>query len=152
MFRERLNWREQLAARGYRVTAPRSAVMAVLAESEVPLCPKAITERAEQDGLQSSLVTVYRTLELLTELGLVRRVHGKDACQGYVLASPGHYHAIVCRRCGQVAEFAGYDDLDGLEAWAAKETGFAIDGHLLQLYGICSDCRKELSHVSRSER
>lgn len=145
MYRERPNWREKLASQGYRVTAPRRAVMAVLAESEVPLCPKEISERAEQDGLQSSLVTVYRTLELLTELGLVRRVHGKDACQGYVQASPGHYHAIVCRRCGQVAEFAGYDGLDDLEAWVAKETGFAIDGHLLQLYGICSECQEEQS-------
>ena len=100
---------------------------------------------ARERGDELSLVTAYRTIDLLVEIGLARRVHHPDGCQGYVLLSPGHYHVAICRVCGRVTEFAGYEALGDLEAWAAAQTGFRIDGHMLQLYGICSECQRVLT-------
>jgi Fe2+ or Zn2+ uptake regulation protein len=89
------------------------------------------------------LVTVYRTLDLLTDLSLVRRVHGSEACIGYALASPGHHHHLVCRKCDKVIEFSGTSVLDSLIQQIEYQTGFVVDGHLLQLYGLCPECQKE---------
>ncbi len=149
MTQSSLDWQKRLASKGYRVTEPRKTVMAILSASCVPLCPKSISERAQARERPISLVTVYRALELLIELGLVRRVHGAEACQGYVLASPGHHHVVVCQRCGKVSEFSGYEGLEELEAWAAKETGFEIAHHLLQFYGVCADCREREADSQR---
>jgi Fe2+ or Zn2+ uptake regulation protein len=78
----------------------------------------------------------------LTDLGLVRRVHGHDECQGYVLASPGHHHHVVCRSCEAAVEITGMDDLTTLIDRIGQETGFTVDEHLLQFYGLCPQCQK----------
>jgi Fur family ferric uptake transcriptional regulator len=75
-------------------------------------------------------------------MGLVRRVHGHDECQGYVLASPGHHHHVVCRRCGAAVEFTGMEDLSPLVERIQEQTGFTIDEHLLQFYGLCPACQE----------
>lgn len=88
------------------------------------------------------LVTVYRTLALFTELGLVRRVHRQDSCHGYALSSPGHRHHIICQQCGNAAEFAGEDNiLSALVERVEAETCYRVDGHMLQLFGLCADCQ-----------
>jgi Fur family transcriptional regulator, ferric uptake regulator len=86
------------------------------------------------------LATVYRTLEMLAEVGAVRRVHGDDRCEEYVLSTGKHGHTVVCSGCGRVGEFTTCD-IGPVLAAAARETGFAIDGHFLQLSGVCSRCR-----------
>jgi Fe2+ or Zn2+ uptake regulation protein len=77
----------------------------------------------------------------LEELDLVRRVHRDGRCHGYLPASPGHRHAILCRRCGRATEFAGSDDLEGLIARVQHETGYRVEDHLLQLVGTCPVCQ-----------
>jgi Fe2+ or Zn2+ uptake regulation protein len=78
---------------------------------------------------------------VLERAGLVRRVHREDRCDGYVLASPGHHHLLVCRRCGRAVEFPGAEDLSGLIAQVEQRTGFRVEDHLLQLVGLCGPCR-----------
>lgn len=109
----------------------------------MPLSPQTIHTRAVTDRGEIGLVTVYRTLALLAEFDLVRRVHGPGGCHGYVLASPGHHHTLVCEKCGRAVEFSGTGDLDALLESIEEQTGFAIKGHLLQLDGVCPDCQKE---------
>ncbi len=134
-------WRERLAAAGSRVTRPRQVVMQVLEEAGEPLSPQKVLERGRRMYPALGLVTVYRTLALFANLGLVRRVHGEGECHGYVPASPGHCHAVVCRTCGRAVEFAGSEDLEGLIARVEAETGYRVDGHLLQLFGFCAECQ-----------
>jgi len=136
-----MDWERTLARAGRRLTASRRAVMQVLLEAAVPLSPQAIYERARPLHPPLGLVTVYRTLDVLVELGLLRRVHRDGGCHGYVLASPGHSHTILCRGCGQAVEFPGGEDLDGLVAQVQQATGFRVEGHLLQLVGLCPACR-----------
>lgn len=136
------HWEQRLSNSGFRVTAPRRAIMAVLQASGQPMAPQGIWARAAGGCPSLGLVTVYRALALFAELGLVRRVHHADGCHGYVAASPGHHHAIICQGCGCTAEFSGSHDLDLLIARLERETGYRVDEHLLQLIGTCRACRQ----------
>jgi Fur family ferric uptake transcriptional regulator len=136
-----VEWEGNLAAAGYRITASRRAVMRVLTQTDVPLSPQEIFERARRVHRRLGLVSVYRTLDLFSELDMVRRVHRQDDCHGYLLASPGHRHALICQRCGRAVEFPGEDDLQDLVGRVEAATGYRVEGHLLQLFGLCPDCQ-----------
>lgn len=134
------DWEAILVAAGFRITEPRRAVIEALAQAGRPLLPEELLERVQLASARVGLVTVYRALSLFTRLQLVRRVHGEDGCHGYMLASPGHTHAIVCQHCGQTAEFSGEDDLNTVIERAQAQTGYRVSGHMLQLFGVCPDC------------
>jgi Fur family transcriptional regulator, ferric uptake regulator len=139
-----MNLQDKLNRSGLRLTHPRQVVMSVLEAANIPLSPQSIHQRSLEAQEEIGLVSVYRTLDLLTELGLVRRVHGHDECQGYVLASPGHHHHVVCRQCEAAVEFTGMEDLSLLVERIHAQTGFTIDEHLLQFYGLCPACQEEV--------
>ena len=83
--------------------------------------------------------TVYRTLDLLGELGLLRPVYQGTGAAHYVLLLDGHHHHLVCSRCRRVIEF---DEcaLAELAETVGRRYGFAVEGHLLEFYGRCSQC------------
>jgi Fur family transcriptional regulator, ferric uptake regulator len=139
-----MNLQEKLNRSGLRLTHPRQVVMSVLKAASIPLSPQSIHQRALDQNENIGLVTVYRTLELLDEFGLARRVHGHDECQGYVLASPGHHHHLVCRQCEAAVEFIGLEDMVALVDRIQEQTGFTIDEHLLQFYGLCPACQEDV--------
>jgi Fur family ferric uptake transcriptional regulator len=134
-------WEGRLSAAGYRVTAPRRAVMQVLLGTRAPLPPQEILERGQLVHPRLGLVTVYRALALLEELNLVRRIHCDAGCHGYLPASPGHRHALVCRTCSRTVEFPGEDDLHVLIGRVEAGTGYRVEDHLLQLSGLCPECQ-----------
>lgn len=136
-------WEDRLADAGFRITAPRRAVMEVLQEAEAPLSPQDILEEGSDLHPRLGLTTVYRTVALLRDLDLVRRVHRSDGCHGYVAASPGHRHHVICQRCGRTMEFPGSKDLAVLIADVEQSTDYRIEDHLLQLFGLCPACRRE---------
>ena len=136
-----MRWEEQLSRAGWRITMPRRVVMRVLERAARPLSPQEIHARGRRLHRSLGLVSVYRALMVLERAGLVRRVHREDRCDGYVLASPGHHHLLVCRRCGRAVEFPGAEDLSGLIAQVERRTGFRVEDHLLQLVGLCGPCR-----------
>lgn len=138
-----MNLQEELNQQGLRMTRPRKEVVAILKESKVPLTPQTIHQRAITRNCDIGLVSVYRTLDLLSELDLVRRVHGQDGCHGYVLASPGHHHHLICHKCGKAVEFTGSGDLSDFITRIESNTGFAIDEHILQFYGLCQQCQEQ---------
>ena len=134
-------WEQCLVDAECRITSSRRAVMEVLQTTSEPLSPLEIQERARVIHSPLGLVTVYRTLDLLTELGLVRRVHRNNGCHGYLPATAGHYHALICRDCGRSVEFPGENDLQALIAEVEAQTGYRVEEHLLQLSGLCSGCQ-----------
>lgn len=131
---------QALSQAGYRITQPRKAVIRALLEDEAYQSPTGIRERARSHHPQVGLVTVYRTLDLLAQLGFVRRIHTEEGCHGYAAASHGHHHHLVCRRCGTAVEFEGCD-LSSFLARVSGETGYAIESHLLELVGLCETCQ-----------
>jgi len=129
-------------AAGYSNTRPRQVIGQVIAEATEGLTPGEILRRGQRRHAQLSLGTVYRTLTILTNLNLVRRVHRADGCHGYLPATTGHHHVVICEGCGRAAEFPGGDDLVALIEEVEARTGYRVDGHLLQLSGRCPGCQR----------
>ena len=130
-----------LREHGHKLTPQRHAVLKVIASSHDHLTPEAIYEEAHLKNPDIGLVTIYRTLDLLSELNLVCRIHAPDGCRSYMMRRPTeHHHHLVCSRCGRVVDFAGCD-LDDMEKRLTQETRFDIKGHLLEFSGLCPDCR-----------
>jgi Fe2+ or Zn2+ uptake regulation protein len=130
----------RLAAAGHRLTRQRKAVLAALLRADSGVTAAEVYQLARSACPDLGLATVYRTLEMLAEVGALRRVHGDDRCEAYVPTTGGHGHTIVCSGCGHVGEFTACD-MSPVLAAAAAETGFEVDGHFLQLSGTCGDCR-----------
>jgi Fur family ferric uptake transcriptional regulator len=133
-------WLTQLQESGYRLTGARRAVVDVIQRSKQALTPVQVFDRARKKYRELGLVSVYRTLEKLEELGLVQRVHQPQGCQAFVTAGLGHQHLLLCQQCGTVTHFEG-DDLDGLIRSIARRTGYQIKDHWLQLFGLCENCK-----------
>jgi Fe2+ or Zn2+ uptake regulation protein len=129
-----------LRACGYRLTPQRLAVIQVLREATEHLTPSQVLERTQSIRSAVGLTTVYRTLDLLEELGFVRRLHAGGGCQAYATVRERAGHHLVCRRCHQVVDFP-CQGLTGLIEQTAQRTGFAVASHLLELEGLCPACQ-----------
>ena len=137
---DRINqWVRILQKSGCRITAPRRAIIEILANSQRALQPIEVYHLSKQQYPGIGLVTVYRTLDRLEELGLIRRVHQEDGCHMLMPAANGHEHYLVCTDCGRTVLFQG-DDLSALFSRVETKTGFQVNEHWLQLFGICPDC------------
>lgn len=131
---------QRLRENGVRLTAPRRAVIRALAAGEQALTVQELLAAARSHYSPLGQATVYRTMELLQRLGLARRIHHESrGCQRYFLALPGHWHQLICLECGRIVEFPGGNDLEWLKQELNAETGFQIEGHLLQFYGRCPE-------------
>ncbi len=136
------DWLAQLEAKGYRLTAPRRAVVEIVALSQHVLTPFDIFEQAKPNHSKLGLVTVYRTLEKLEELDLVQRVHQPSGCQAFIAAFSGHQHMLICQGCGRVEFFSGDDDqIEILMSHVGEACGYQVQSHWLQLFGVCKHCQ-----------
>lgn len=133
---------DRLQRSGYRITGSRRAVVEVIAESPFILNPMEIYQQAARQYRGLGLVTVYRTLEKLEELGLVQRVHLEGGCHSYIAAGSGHQHLLICTSCNRAVYFSG-DDFDPLMAEVGSGLGFSIQDHWLQLFGTCNACQRK---------
>jgi Fur family ferric uptake transcriptional regulator len=141
LWRKMQDWEHTLSSSGHRVTDSRRAVAHVLANTREPLGHQAVFERAQAIHPDIGLVTVYRTLDLFDGLGLVRKVHHTDGCSAFMPSSRGHYHALICTGCGAAVEFPCSGDIAEVVSKAESSTGFKVHDHLLQLSGVCKECR-----------
>ncbi len=133
---------QQFRAQGHKLTQPRRAILRTLLATPKPLSPAEIQERGQKLYGDLGLVTVYRTLELMETMGVLRAVHVADGCHGYALATPGHTHHVVCERCHDVVEIVGCDLGHFLDR-VAETTGYTITGHWLEISGICPACQRQ---------
>ena len=132
-----------LRQHGYKLTPQRQAVIQTIASSQDHLTPTAIYDKVHQGHPSIGLVTIYRTLDILAELGLICRVHMESGCRSYLMRRPSeHHHHLVCSGCGQVVDFTDCD-LSELEQRLSQETGFEMEGHLLEFTGLCQACQKK---------
>src|SRR3972149_3108564 len=143
---------DQLADRGHRLTRPRQAVLQALFEAEDWLRPEQVLSHARKRLSSVGLVTVYRTLALLEELGIVRRIHVEPGCHGYALAGLGPGHSLTCRSCHRVGGFPGREGLSPLIRQISRHTGFVVEDHLLELSGTCATCRRRRRSAPRRRR
>jgi len=136
-------WMAALRANGYRLTDARKAVVDVVINSREVLRPAEVFEIAKKKYPKLGLVTVYRTIEKLEELGLIQRVHREQDCQAFVATRAGHNHLLLCTECGRYVYFEG-EDLGDLFTSIEKDTGYVTQDHWLQIFGICPVCQQEM--------
>lgn len=130
---------------GHRITTPRRAVFRVLAHAENPL---AIAEINQQSG-SIDRVSVYRTLELFAQLGIVDIIY-VGWKKRYELADPfrAHHHHIVCTKCGRITAIEN-SQLERLIHDIADTHRHSLTGHHIELRGTCSSCgSRESNHSS----
>ena len=140
---------QELRKHGYKVTPQRRAIIGIIIGSREHLTPAAIYERVHRDYPSVGLVTIYRTLQILTHLDLICEMHAGGSCRSYLIRRPtGHHHHLICSDCGKVIDFTDCD-LGDLESRLAKETNFKINGHLLEFLGQCRQCSKKQKEASR---
>lgn len=136
---------ERLQRAGYKLTTPRRVVAQILESEHQHLTANEIWEMVQRVDASIGRMSVYRTLELFVRIGYIRPTsqNASDARSGlvYVLMVDGHHHHIICQRCNRVIEFedCGLEDL--LNHLQAKY-GCVIEGHVLECFGICSECQK----------
>jgi Fe2+ or Zn2+ uptake regulation protein len=140
-----MDWKSTLSQKGYRLSEPRKRIMELLESAEVALSPFQIHQELQQKDCELGLVSVYRTLELLTRLKLVTVVYDPQRNPGYILSTIGHHHHIDCQECHKALEFSGSDDIDELVHRVEAETSFQVRDHLLQLFGLCPECQQHRS-------
>jgi len=130
----------ELRVHGYKLTGQRLAVVRVLREADEHLTASQVFERGRRIHPGLGLTTVYRTLDLLSGLGFVRRVHLDEGCQAYAPVREREGHHLVCQGCHRVVDFP-CTGLTGLIEETRRRTGFAVESHFLELVGLCPACQ-----------
>jgi Fur family ferric uptake transcriptional regulator len=133
--------RRELDAAGHRSGGARSAVLEALDREACCLTAQEIFDRLRDRGRAVGIASVYRTLELLSNMGLVRRVDIGTAA-GYEPAHPGgeHHHHVVCERCGEVAAFEDPGLEEAIER-LGRRLEYKVGLHEVVLRGACPECR-----------
>jgi Fur family ferric uptake transcriptional regulator len=130
---------QALRRRGMRVTTSRLALYDVLERAHEPLTAQEIVDRLRPSGVNQA--TVYRLLEALTAAGALvpHLAHGSQV--GYELAAPyrRHHHHLRCRLCGSLQD-AEDCDLSEVLGEVARRHRFRVEGHDLEVYGVCERC------------
>jgi Fur family ferric uptake transcriptional regulator len=132
------DWQQLLRAQGYRLTPQRELVLAAVDELG-HATPDEVLGKVRERSSAVNISTVYRTLDLLEELGLVRHTHLTDRAPTYHSTStPEHVH-LVCRGCGTVLE-ANPEEFEPLADSLQARHGFTPDIGHLTVFGRCGDC------------
>jgi len=123
----------------YKLTPQRRAVMRILNASNTHLTSGEVYDRVKKRYPRYSLVTVYRTLNILAELGLICEIRTRANSKSYVAGNPATHGHLICTSCGKVIDFEDYDIGELLKELSAA-SGYAIEDHRLDLYGLCPEC------------
>jgi Fur family ferric uptake transcriptional regulator len=139
------SWREHtdvaLRDAGFRAGGARAAVLDMLAGQDCCASAQEIHESL-RGGRSVGIASVYRVLDVLSELRLVQRVDVGDGIARFepALADGDHHHHVVCDDCGKVEPFSDAS-LETAIARASKRLGYSVDAHEVVLRGECGDCR-----------
>jgi Fur family transcriptional regulator, ferric uptake regulator len=142
-----MDWQETvvttLEQHGYRMTAPRRTIIERIARFGRSFTAEELYEAVGSDEVGRA--TVYRTLDLLLAQRWLARLHPNDGLHAYLITAP-HHHRMVCKDCGAVFPFDECD-VEGLLNELARRTGFRVEGHWLEAFGLCSQCQPSKSSV-----
>ncbi|MDW8212655.1 MAG: Fur family transcriptional regulator [Roseiflexaceae bacterium] len=147
-----MSWAENvlkdLSAHGHRVTAPRRAILERIMQYTQPFSAEQLFRDLGGESGPIGRATIYRTVDLLVEDGWLSRVHWSASKEthvasehAYVPVERGHQHHMVCRKCGSVISFEGCD-IETLLGGLARRLNFKVEGHWLEVYGLCQACQR----------
>jgi Fur family transcriptional regulator, ferric uptake regulator len=125
---------------GYKLTGPRLTILEILEHSGGHMTSAELVRQVEDRDPSIGRASVFRTLEIMIKLGIIwTSVQGGSTIH-YMLMPGGHHHHIICTNCNKLIEFEDCR-LGTLISTLEHEYGVQVEGHLLELYGICKECR-----------
>ncbi|KLU62876.1 ferric uptake regulation protein [Peptococcaceae bacterium CEB3] len=137
----------QLRNHAYKLTPQRQTILKIfLEQGSGHLSAEEIYQLVKPHYPDIGLATVYRTLDILADLGILQKNDFGDGRSRYEFSrrDEHHHHHLICLRCGSVSEFDD-DLLESLETMIAKRNKFKVVDHVLKFYGYCSRCQEELN-------
>jgi Fur family ferric uptake transcriptional regulator len=146
-------WHGRFRGCGYRLTIPRQSILNVLSSTSKHLSAEEIYMAVHRLHPNIGLTTVYRTLELLVQMGLLSKYDFGDGRARYELFEGPkgirHHHHLVCTDCGRVIDYTDFIDkekelLSQTEKGLSKKFNFKIKDHLIQFYGLCDRCKDKI--------
>jgi Fur family transcriptional regulator, ferric uptake regulator len=131
---------EALVHAGHHATRSRVAVAELVSDRVGHFTAADVARLATARGARMGRATVFRTLELFAELGVVERLDLPGGDHAYVACTPDHHHHVVCSRCGRAAWVSDIGMTDVMHR-VADRTGYRIERHRVELYGVCPPCQ-----------
>ncbi len=136
--------RQKFQEKQYKLTPQRQIILQTFVEhQEKHLSAEDVHTLVRQHSSEIGLATVYRTLELLSELEVLQKMDFGDGRSRYEINeknTPHHHHHLICIACGKVKEFED-DLLETLENVISKKSNFMIVDHQVKFYGYCQECK-----------
>ena len=145
-------WHGKFKGCGYRITLGREAILKVLTTTDKHLSADDIYMQIHPVYPNIGLTTIYRTLDILANLGIVHKFDFGDGRARYELTegpkSVHHHHHLICTSCNRVIDYREFihEELELLrqtEKGLSKKYNFKITNHLIQFYGLCKECNKQ---------
>ncbi|MBK3332575.1 transcriptional repressor [Persephonella atlantica] len=127
--------------KGYRKTKQREAILKVLERAEYPINAEQIFMELKNNGIDISLSTIYRNLEMLTKEGLVVKSYMMNEDKAR-FALPDKKNYLVCEKCGKIVIIDNCP-FDKFKEELIEVHGFDITGHSIEVYGVCPECQKK---------
>jgi Fur family ferric uptake transcriptional regulator len=132
---------------GYRLTGPRRALADLIAAREGSTFTAAdLVADVRVRRLGIGRATVFRAIDLLESVGAVERVDLQNGDHAYVACVPTHHHHVICARCARATEI-GDLGLGAVAREVARRTGYRVDEHRLEMFGLCPACQRATTHA-----
>ena len=136
-------FREQLGKKGLRLTSQRKLVLEILHHQEGPVSAEMVYDSVHQLDPQLDRSTIYRTLDLLKEFGIVQQIQSNDRSSYYEHTGTDQPHVhMVCQKCGKIF-IADQKLFEKLQKSLEKQFGFIPDWSQMTIPGICETCRQQ---------
>jgi len=141
--------RGRLSAKKYKLTPQRKEILQIFIDSEdgEHLSAEEVYDLLKEKDFDYGLATVYRSVELLTKLGILNKIEFGDGRTRYELSAANpelhQHHHLICLNCKKIIEFEE-DLLDSLENFIQKKSGFQIVNHEVKFFGYCSECKDKV--------
>lgn len=142
-------FRQALRERGFKETAQRDDIAHVFFRRGGHLSVEELHLEVKRVNPRVGYATVYRTVRLLRDLGFAAERHFDDGQARYELVRDEHHDHLICERCGKIVEFQN-ERIESLQELVARDRGFVLSHHRMELYGICRECRE--GHHDRARR
>ncbi|WP_236860800.1 Fur family transcriptional regulator [Campylobacter porcelli] len=129
---------------GLKYTKQREVLLQTLYNNSEHFTPEQLYLHIKEryPDLNVGIATVYRSLNLLEESGMVTSISFGAQGKKFELANKPHHDHMICRQCGVIVEFED-QVIEKRQLAIAKDNGFKLTGHIMQLYGVCSECSKQ---------
>jgi len=128
---------------GYRLTAPRRALAHLIGARDGHFTAEDLVTSSRDARLGVGRATVFRSLDILTELGVIERLDLPSGEHAFVACEPAHHHHVVCSRCGRSTDVPD-SGFSRIVEDLARRSGYRIESHRLELFGLCPSCQAEV--------